>query len=113
MKNTIDRMQLAKITKDLPASPRDSRITTMGVVSLCLYLIGAYCAWKMGSWWGVGLVSVLFIISTLDELVHDEHRKELLQLHGLLLKKIAENSDILSDTIPTKKANISNNDFPS
>jgi hypothetical protein len=35
-----------------------------------------------------------------DEYVHEEHRQELVEMHGKLVAMLAEKTDILDDSIP-------------
>lgn len=100
MKRKIAINRLLEMDKDLPPSPRDPRITVMGIASLIIYIVAGFCAWKIGGWWGIGLIACLYVISVFDEFVHEEHRQELVQGYGRLVRKIAENSDILNDIIP-------------
>ena len=105
MKRQIDINRLLEMDKDLPPSPHDPRITIMGITSLLIYLLAGFCAWKFGGWWGVGFIVCLYVISTLDEFVHEEHRQELVEGYGRLVRMIAENSDILDNIIPKKEKN--------
>jgi hypothetical protein len=112
MKRQIDIARLLERTQDLPPSPRDPRITFFGIASIAFYAVAAYCAWKIGGWWGIGLVGCFLIINTLDEFVHEEHREELVDLHGLLARRIAENSRVLDDVIPMKESAHSGENSP-
>ena len=66
MKKQIDKDQLLKLAEALPPSPRDSKINTLGITSFVFYFIAGFCAWKIGGWWGLGLVVSIFIIDTLN-----------------------------------------------
>ncbi|WP_372725449.1 hypothetical protein, partial [Immundisolibacter sp.] len=74
----------------------------LGYVQLVFFGLAGFCAWQIGSWWGIGLVASIFIIDTLNDSVHEEHRQELVELHGKLVKEIAENADALDHVVPTK-----------
>lgn len=104
----IDVDRLMKTNKDLPPSPRNARITSLGIASLLAYLVAAFCAWQIGGWWGVGLIACLYIISILDGFVTEEHRQELWQWNGRFARKLSEKSDVLDDIIPKKERNIDN-----
>ena len=100
MKQQIDIDQI--MAHQLPPSPRDRKITSLGIASFIFYVLAAFCAWQFGGWWGIGLVVSIFIIDTLGDMVQEEHRQELIELHGKLVGEIAENSDILDNVVPTK-----------
>ena len=98
----LDIDRIMRQDESLPPSPRDPFITKAGYISLMLYLVAALCAWQIGKWWGVGLIVILYIISTIDELVYEQHRQELVEMHGKLVMQIALKSDIMDDKIPTR-----------
>jgi len=97
---------------DMPPSPRDPKISALGAASVGMYLVAAFCAWNIGGWWGIGLVGSLFILNTIDEFVHEEHRQELVQLQGRLIARIAENSEIMNGVFPYKEGKESDSDSP-
>lgn len=100
MKQQIDMDRV--VTATLPPSPRDGKVQLLGIVSIIFYVLAGICAWQFGGWWGVGLVGSMYIIDTLDDMVHEEHRQELIEGHSKLVMEIAENSDILDNVIPKK-----------
>lgn len=100
MNKQIDINKLKELDAQLPQSPRDGLIKKLGTASLVIYFSAAVCAWQLGRWWGFGLVAALYIISTLDEFVHEAQREELIEMHGKLVQDIAENSSILDEKIP-------------
>jgi hypothetical protein len=91
-----------KLDRSLPPSSRDPWITTLGIASFLFYALAAICAWQLGGWWGIGLVTAIFVATVLDDFVAEEHRQELIEMHGKLVRAIAEKSDILDDFIPKK-----------
>lgn len=103
MNNQIDIEKMAELYPELPPSPRDGLIKKLGIASLVFFLLAAICAWQIGRWWGLGLIVTLYVISTLDEFVHEAHREELVEMYGKLIHEIAVNSEILDDKIPKKR----------
>ncbi|MEX2151548.1 MAG: hypothetical protein WD793_15145 [Steroidobacteraceae bacterium] len=101
-KYEVDTKRLTEEAGDLPPSPRDSMIKKLDMWSWICYGAAVICAWQIGGWWGIGLVVALFGVDALQALIQDQHREELLELHGKLVINIAENSSILKDKIPTK-----------
>jgi hypothetical protein len=102
MQRRIDLTRLMKLDRSLPPSSRDPWITTLGIASFLFYALAAICAWQLGGWWGIGLVAAIFVATVLDDFVAEEHRQELIEMHGKLVRAIAEKSDILDDFIPKK-----------
>lgn len=102
MKQQIDKDQLLAMVRNFPPSPRDRKITLLGIASFIFYALAGFCAWKFGGWWGIGLVVCVFFIDVLTQLIHNEYREELIEMHGELVRDIAENSDILDNIIPKK-----------
>ena len=105
MKQRIDKDQEFTMAHILPASPRDDKIKAFGIATFIFYALAGLCAWQFGGWWGLALVVCMFIIDTLDQTTQEEYREELIELHGLLVCEIAENSDILDNVIPTEQVN--------
>ena len=105
VKQEIDVDRLMEMKKGLPPSPRDARITGLGIASLAIYLAAAFCGWQIGGWWGVGLIACLYVSGTLDDFVIEEHRQELWQWNGRLARTLAEKTDVLDDVIPKRKNN--------
>lgn len=97
----LDVDQIMKGAAVLPESPRNAIITKADRASMVLYLVAGISAWQIGQWWGLGLVVTLFVISTLDGVIHQQHREELIEMHGKLVMDIALKSDILEEKIPT------------
>ena len=95
----LDIDQITKEAAVLPESPRNSIITKADRASMVLYLVACVSAWQIGQWWGLGLVLTLFLISMFDGFVHEQHREELLEMHGKLVMDIALKSDILDDKL--------------
>ena len=95
MKQQIDIDQILATAHKFPPSPRDAKITSLGIAMIIFYALAGFCAWQFGGWWGIGLVVSMYFISTFDDLVHEEHREELIELHDLLVREIAGNSGLL------------------
>ena len=102
MKQQIDKDQLSTMAHKLPPSPRDGKIMSLGIATFIVYALAGFCAWQFGGWWGLGLVVCMFIIDALGQSTQEEHREELIELHGLLVREIAENSDILDNVFPAE-----------
>lgn len=101
-KYKVDADRLAEKAGGLPPSPRDAIINKLDIGSWICYGAAVICAWQIGGWWGIGLVVAPFGAEALQALIQDQHREELLELHGKLVIDIAENSSIFKDKVPTK-----------
>jgi hypothetical protein len=98
MRSEKDIMEAYSNTKSFPSSPRDPKLRNIEITSHVIYLLAGYCAWQIGSWWGIGLVIAFYLIDLLNGMTADEYRQELVELHSKLSMEILKNSDILDDT---------------
>jgi hypothetical protein len=96
----LDIDGIMEAAEQLPESPRNAIITKADRASMVLYLVAGICAWQIGQWWGLGMVLTLFLSSMFDGFVHEQHREELIEMHGKLMLDIALKSDILDDKLP-------------
>lgn len=103
MRKKIDKNQLLRLVYKAPPSPRNTKINILGVASFVFYGLAGFCAWKFGDWWGIGFIVSLFFVDFFNQLVQDEYRQELIDMHENLLREIADNSDVLDHLIPKKE----------
>ena len=98
MKSEKDVIEAYSNTNSFPPSPRDPKLRNIEIATHIVYLLAAYCAWQIGSWWCIGLVISLYLIDFLNGITADEYRQELVALHSKLSMEILKNSDILDET---------------
>jgi len=101
MNKRIDVEQVMEMANQLPSSPRNWKISALERATYLFYALAGFCAWQIGEWWGLGLVACIFVIDTLGKTAQQEYREELIEMHGALVLKIAENSTILDNDLPT------------
>lgn len=102
-RSTIDAARLKEEFSRLPPSPRNRRIAWLNIGSSLMYCTAAVCGWKVGEWWGLGLVLTLYLAVNINDAIHAEHREEVHDMYGNLAVDIAERSDILDHKVPKQR----------
>ena len=98
MRSKNDLIDKYSDAEKFPPSPRDSKLRNLEVAAHIIFLLAGFCAWQIGSWWGIGLVASLYLINIIETMTSEEYRQELVELHSKLSLAILRNSDILDET---------------